>query len=223
MKFWLYSVIILLIISCTKKGKQNNISEITIQNYSFDFPKGYKKVKQNAFNSYVGQISSDSITFIFHFSTHVKPPVISVTQFFDHKEWEPGVLLYIAKKRHIIGGIIFSTPRKATEKDSTIGNGCDYIVNCKFDSVEFEAPIYLPKNMREMTISVDTVFGQYRETYISNDPENGITGVFIKPIQKNTGDNSEAENLSLTTTNLTGSQQKEALKILSSFRLAKSD
>jgi hypothetical protein len=223
MKFWFYSLIILLITSCTDKDMQNDISEIKIQNYSFDFPKGYKKVKQKTFNSYVGQISNDTITFDFHFSNHVLPPVISVTQFFDHKEWEPGVLLYIATKKHIIGGIIFSTPRKATEKDSTIGNGCDYIVKCKSDSLEFEAPIYLPGKMRGMTISADTVFGQYRETYISNDPEKGITGVFIKPIPKNGEVNSEKDALSLTTTNLTGSQQKEVLRIVSSFRLTKSD
>jgi len=223
MKLLFYCLIILPIASCTGKGRQNNNAEISIQNYSFDFPKGYKKVKQQAFNSYVGQISNDTITFQFHFSNHVTAPVVSVAQFLDHKEWEPGVLLYIATNKHIIGGIVFSTPRKATEKDSTIGNGCDYIVNCKSASLEFEAPIYLPQGMRGIIISVDTVFGQYRETYISNDPEQGITGVFIKPIPKNKQVNSAGNALSLTTTNLTESQQKEVLRIFSSFRLTKSN
>lgn len=174
---------------------------------------------RNTFNSYLGQISNDTITFDFHFSNHAQPPVKSVTQFLDHKEWEPGVLLYIATNKHIVGDIAFATPRKATVKDSTIGNGCDYIIKCKFDSLEFEAPIYLPGNMKGMTILVDTVFGQYRETYISNNPKNGITGVFIKPLQKN----SEGDALSLTTKNLTGNQQIEVLRIFSSFRLTKPD
>lgn len=215
----------MLISSCVDQGNQDGTSEITIQKYSFDFPKDYRKVRRKTFNSYMGQISNDTITFDFHFSNHVRPPVKSLTQFFDDEEWKPTVLLDIVTKKNIsdIGSINFLTPRKATERDSSIGDGCDYIVKCKFDSLEFEMPIFLPEKMKGINISSDTIFGQYRETYTSGNPRNGITGIFIRTIPKNRRDSLQADALSLITTNLTKSQQIEVLKILSTFRIKGTD
>src|SRR5688500_14179598 len=142
MRSKLCSLIFLLITSCTDNNDLNGNSEITIQKYSFDFPNSYKKIKKKTFNSYAGEISNDTITISFHYSDHVRRPIKDVEEFFDDEDWKPKVLFEIAAKKNIkdIGNIIFSTPRKATEKDSSIGNGCDYIVKCKYDSLEFEAP-----------------------------------------------------------------------------------
>jgi hypothetical protein len=225
MRFKLCSLIFLFITSCTANGDLNTTSEITIQKYSFDFPNSYKKIKKKTFNSYVGEISNDTITISFHYSDHVNRPIKSVEEIFDDEDWKPKVLFEIAAKKKIkdIGNIFFSTLRKATEKDSTIGNGCDYIVKCQYDSLEFEAPIYLPDKMKGIAITIDTVFGQHRETYIPNDPENGITGVFIKTISASRPGSSRQEALSLTTTKLTKSQQQNILRFLSTFRVKSGD
>lgn len=225
MKFWLYSLIALLFTSCFDKNSETGIKKIEIQKYFFDFPTSYKKVKQKTFNSYVGKISNDTVVFDFHFSDHVRPPIKTTSQFFDDEEWKPKVLLDIATKKNIpdFKNVTFSTPRKAANLDSVVGAGCDYIVSCKFDSLEFEMPIFLPDKMKRIKISIDTIFGQYRETYIPDDPKTGITGVFIKTITRNRRDSLQRDALSLTTTNLTENQQIEVLKILSTFRLKEND
>jgi hypothetical protein len=219
------SVIILLFLSCNNFEKVSSVSEITIQDYSFSFPSNYKKIKRETFNSNVGEISNDTLSFNFHFSDHVQQPVKTLAQFFEDEDWKPAVLLDIATKKYVtnIENLLFSKPRTATEKDSTIGKGCDYVVKCRFDNNEFESPIYLPTEMKGIVISIDTVFGHHRETYKSSNPKNGITGIFIKKIPKNKKDSLQSNALSLTTSNLTVKQQSEVLKICSTIKLRESN
>lgn len=216
MRLILYAVTLFLLQFCSHH-ETRRVKEIKIKKYVFDFPSSFRVIKQKTFNSYIGLISNDTISIEFHFSDHVRPPVQSLSDFFEDEAWKSDVLMHIAPQRKIVNffDVVFFTPRRATEKDSSIGKGCDYIVKCKYDSLEFEAPIYLPEKIKAVKVLIDTIYNQHRETYISENPENGITGLFIKKISKN----QEYEALSLSATKLTKSQQDSLIKIFSTIRL----
>jgi len=221
MKTWFYFFIVLMLQSCTDDNDSTSTTEIKIDKYTFDFPSSYKKFKQKTFNSYMGEISNDTVTLKFHFSNHVQPPIKTPAEFIEDEDWKSNVILEIMRAKQVskISSIQFSKPRPATRNDSTVGRGCDFVVKCNAGKIEFEAPIYLPQKMKGITILIDTTLGQHREIFSSDDPEKGLTGIFLKHIPINRKDSLDRNALSITTTSLTKNKQKDILKILSSFRI----
>ena len=57
-----------LVFGCVHK-LEDNWQTIEIGDYFFDFPNDYKLIKQQGYDSYVGIIKGDSITFNFDFGT----------------------------------------------------------------------------------------------------------------------------------------------------------
>jgi hypothetical protein len=106
----------------------------------------------------------------------------------------------------------------ATSKDSTLGKGCDYVAKCKYEEVTFDFPIYIPKKIKETNISIDTVHNQYRKTVWSKYSSKGVTGIYIRDLKGFEPSMNSYLALSMTTTNLTKTQQEIALKIFKTAR-----
>ena len=153
---YLFGLFITLLLSCGSKKKKG---QILIGIYSFTTPLNYSVVKEKAFNTQLGQIITDSFNLKYEYSNHTKPPILTPQEFIESGVWKADLarVLFIERGLKNAHAIKFLSTRTANKRDSIIGGGCDYVTSCSYDSLVFEAPIYLPKDSKESRFILDTV------------------------------------------------------------------
>ena len=188
---------------------------IEIGEYLFDFPQGFKLVKLQGFDSYVGRIEDDEMSFEFEIGLYYIRLADTPAEYLEKGLWKDRSLVFQGKlNREEMERIEVLNIRPATNQDKILRKNCDYVAKCKLDSIVFEYEICLPPETKGENFIVDTLDNRYRKIIYAKEPENGPTGIYIKNFK-----NSAA--LRMTTTGITIQQQNTALKILKSVRLKK--
>lgn len=213
--------LLVLLIGC---GDQANWETIEIGKYEFDFPPGFELVEERGIDSYVGRVVSDSMSFGFDYGYYSSDFAQTPDEYLEEGDWRYTLWYRFAKS-----GITYdatNTPgveiidiRPATNQDSAIGKGCDYVARCKYDTTEYDYPVYIPNGIKQLNFEIDTFGIQYRKIVIAQDPEHGITGIYLRDLNGYNQSMNSYLALSMATGNLTKQQQEIALKIFRSGRL----
>lgn len=159
------------------------------------------------------------MTLHYEFSNHTQPPVLTPEEFMEQGEWKPAVARDLfGKGLEYVHKIEFLSTRPAGAKDSAACKGCDYMVYGRYDSLAFEAPIYLPEATKQSRFLIDTVDNVQRKIFLAKDPWVGITGVYLKRITPEPIQTNNFYALSMTATNLTKSGQDTLVKLFLTAR-----
>ncbi len=225
MKTILTYTIALLLFSCeqTEKKPDRELNTIEIGDYLFDFPPDFKLVKEMGIDSYVGEIIGDSMRFVFDFGYYSNSFELTPQDYLDKGHWQ-----FTIPYQFMEEGITYdhtNTPkvdiisiRPATNQDSTLGKGCDYVAKCIHNNTEFDFAIYLPGEIKRMNFAIDTIDNQYRKIVWTKAPYKGKTGIYIKDLDGFNESINGYLSLTMATTTLTSEQQEMALKIFKTGR-----
>lgn len=201
-------------------GCRPDTGHITIGDYRVDLSDSFKVEKGKAFNTETGIIKGKGITLHYEFSNHTQPPVLTPQEFMEQGEWRPIVARDLFNKGlKEIHKIEFLSTRPAGSNDSATYKGCDYIVSCRYDSLSFELPVYLPKETKQSRFLVDTFDNVYRKLFLAADLRDGETGIYLKRITPDAMRTNNVYALSITTTNVTKAQQDTLLKFFRGIKL----
>jgi len=225
MKRLLTFTILLLLLSCgqTEKKSDGQWKTIEVGDYLFDFPPDFELVEEKGIDSYVGKIKGDSMSFRVDFGYYSNDFGQTPQEYIDNGFWR-----YAIPHKFMKAGITYDQTnmpkvdvlniRPATIQDSIIAKGCDHVAKCKHDSIEFDFPVYIPDEIKQLNFIIDTVDNQYRKIVLAKDPQRGTTGIYIKDLDGFNESMNSYLALSMSTTNLTIDQQETALKILKTGR-----
>lgn len=221
MRLLTYFIFLGLFAGCSDKTKYKNI---TIRNYSFNFPHDFDLNKETGTDSYVGKIKGDSIVFGYDFGYYSDSFTETAQQYIDSKFW-----LHDVGVRFLKEGITYDNNnypkveltnlRQATKDDSTKFKNVDFVATCKHDSLTFEYAILLPDNIKRYIIKVDTVQNHLRKIIIAKDPLKGLTGIYLKELKGFNESLNSTLALSMVAQGLTKAQQDIVLKIFSTVRI----
>ena len=227
MKRLLNFTILLFLLSCgqTEKKTDGQWQIIEVGDYLFDFPPDFELVEENGIDSYVGKIKGDSLWFGFDFGYYSNGFEQTPQEYLDKGYWRLTLFHQFIKE-----GVTYDQTnplkvdviniRPATIQDSIIGKGCDYIAKCKHGSIEYDLPIYIPKNIKQTNFMIDTIDNQYRKIVFAKNPTKGTTGIYLRDLDGFNKSMNSYLALSLATrSKLTKKQQETAIKIFKTGRL----
>lgn len=225
MKIRLTLISLLLVYGCVGVEKKSSPDWKTIEvgDYLLDFPEDFTLEPEQGEDSYVGKITGDSIEFFFDFGYYSSTLGETLEEYLKDGSWQMHLSFRFMKPDITYGPNNFPKVdileiRPATLQDSTVGGGCDYIAKCKHEQTEFEYPVYIPREIKEINYEIDTVDNLYRKIVWSKDPQKEITGIYVRELdQPDTVMNSH-KALSMATSNLTAKQQEISLKIFKTVR-----
>ncbi|TPE46110.1 hypothetical protein [Pontibacter mangrovi] len=215
MKRLLILLFLLPIISCNpvKHKETENLEIISIGKYSFKLPADFKLIEETGIDSYVGRIEGDSISFFFDYGVYSNELAPTPEQYLEDSTW-----VKYASYQFMESGKTYNVDmlpkgdvlsmRKAHVQDSLRWKGSEYVATGRHGEYIFDFPIYLPEEIKEHDISVDTIDNQYRKIVKAKNPKMGITGIYIKPINSDTA-------LTMVADSLSESQQELVARILS--------
>ena len=215
---YLLVLFVIVLFSCNDGRKER---QFRIGTYSFTSHIDFKTVKEDAFNTEVGRIVTDSFSLKYEYSSHTKDPILTPHEFIESDMWKADLtrVLFFEKGLKNSYELRFLSKRTADEKDSLIGKGCDFIVSCSVDSIVFDAPIYLPTDTKETRFIVDTIGNSYRKIFLANNPWEGRTGIYLQEIPKKAQQTNIYYSLLIWTEHLTKNQQTALLKILQTAKV----
>ncbi len=219
-------ILIFLAISCSNESlntPHTNWKTIAVGGYIFDFPPGFKLIEEQGEDSYVGKVKGDSIEFTFDFGRYTGQQQTS-EEYLANGDWK-----FDLAERFMKPGVSYgqdNTPkvavlniRPATVKDSLLSGGCDYVARCRHDTTEFDYPVFLPEEMKELLFAVDTVNNQYRKIVYTNRPQYNGAEIYIRGIKSFDSSINNYLALGMGAGNLTKKQLKLALEIFNTVRV----
>jgi hypothetical protein len=217
MKSFLYFTLLLLLFACgsgTMHKSQKNLIKIGV--YEFNFPGNFKLIEEGGIDSYVGKVVGDSIALHFDYGYYSNPLVQTVEEYLAEGLWKMSIPVKFMKP-----GITYDNNneprvdiigiRAAGIKDSLTFGGADLIANCRHDSILFEYPIYIPKEVKQHIVKEDSLGSYFRKTVIAKDPGIGTTGIYLR--------NANNVALVLYTNRLTKLQQDKVINIFSTLQI----
>lgn len=222
----LFAISILIILSgCAPKSPKpdGQWSAIEVGDYIFDFPPDFNLVEEKGIDSYVGRIQGDSLQLYFDFGYYSDDFEPTPGEYLEKGLWRLSLSTRfmqnnITYDQTNIPKVDVLNIRPATTQDSTLGKGCDYVATCKHERTEFDFPVYLPQEIKQLEFIVDTFANQYRKIVLAKDPKKGITGVYLRDLYSYNASINNGLALSMSADELTKKQQEMVLKIFKTGR-----
>lgn len=224
-KLLLFLLPILFGCNTSQKRADGEWKTIVVGAYEFDFPPDFKLIPEEGIDSYVGRVEGDSIRFGFDYGVYTNKLTQTPDEYLEDGEWKYHILPYL----HLKSGVTYHqndipkvevlsvTP--LTETDSLYCKGCEYLVKYKIDSTTIHYfRIALSEEVKNTNFEVDTIENHYRKIQWAKDPQEGLTGIYLKDLKEFQASENWFHALQMSTSNLTPNQQETVLKILRSAR-----
>ncbi|MEM9672884.1 MAG: hypothetical protein AAF992_09840 [Bacteroidota bacterium] len=228
MRQHLYILVGFVILSCSINTGNNEWKTIEIGDYQFDFPSDFKLAKERGIDSYVGKIKGDSLWLAFDFGYYSSSFAKTPEELLKEESWR-----WEAAYQFMENGVTYDNKnypkietlsiRPADSQDSSYERGVDYIATCIYEDTTFEYPIFIPAETEEVTFKIDTIGNSFRKIVIASDPKKGITGIYLRDLDGFNESINSYLALSMSTSNLTETQQELVLKIFDTGRLIREE
>lgn len=223
-KFAVATLAIIFLLGCNATNQSaEDWKSITIGYNVFDFPGDFELITEKGIDSYVGKIKNDSMQFTFDFGMYTNSLEKSPEEYLQNGSWREDLSLRfmedgVTYNQNTLPKVKVLLIRPATLKDSLLGKGCDYVANCQHAATQFNHPIYLPNEIKQLNFLIDTVDHHYKKVVWTKAPIKGAASIYLKKLNS---DNLNAQSLALSmySSSLTAKQQEMALKIFKSVRV----
>lgn len=199
-----------------------------IGSYQFRVPSNFELIEERGIDSYVGKIQGDSLQLAFDFGYYSSSLAKTPEEFLEEENWR-----WEAAYQFMESGVTYDNNnypkietvdiRPVSKDDSIVERGVDYIAICTYNDSTFEYPIFLPEETEEVTFHLDTIDNCARRIVVAHDPKKGVTGINLRDLNGFNKSMNSYLSLSLSTSNLTESQQALVLKIFDTGRLIKKE
>ncbi|MBD3635706.1 MAG: hypothetical protein HUJ25_00055 [Crocinitomicaceae bacterium] len=218
--------IAVLLVACSQGSSSENetTSEETIIQigpYQFDFPSEFALVTEKGIDSNVGKIESDSITLRFDYGHYSNKLILSIDEYLSSYSWEMDLHNRFSKPEDI--DYTKSPPeveifevREATETDSSFGFLPDYIVTFEYEENKYSEPIFISEENKNHKLRVDTIKNHFRKIVQADNPETGVTGIYLSDYQNVNTNIGTPKSLSMSTTGISRSQQDLLIRVFES-------
>lgn len=171
-----YCLIITVLAACG----DNNTSENDIGQYKLTFPTGFKLVKKNGTDSYVGEITYDTTSISFDYGYYSNSLDPSLVEYVNEDIWKRQVYLKQVSngKNHGINKAIFDIHliNYNLDKSGMYQLQFEY----KGDSLEYH--VHNPRHLNDCAFIEDTIDGHYKKIVISNQHDNSYIGLYMKDL-----------------------------------------
>ncbi len=216
-------LIILSLISCNSKNRNGDY--ISIDEYSFAFPNDFKLTERNGIDSYVGNISNDSIRLSFDYGYYSNSLIETEKEFLESNTWrhEPSYQFMEPGKSYTdenMPKVEIIDIQKPNLKELQLNPNTDFVASCQYKDSVFTYPFSIPDKIKSVEIIEDTVFNYYRKIVIAKNPKSGMTGIYMRNLNSYSESINSYLSLSMVTNNLTSEEQIEIVKIFESIRMS---
>jgi hypothetical protein len=108
--------------------------------------------------------------------------------------------------------------RPSNKTDSSLAKGCDYVAHCAFKHYQFDLPVFIPLEIKNHNVKVDTIQHHFRRLVYPKKTRTGIVGVYMRDERGNMFNSNTYPALVISTGNLNMQQQSLAMAIVATLR-----
>jgi len=108
--------------------------------------------------------------------------------------------------------------RACVKRDSSFAGGCDLIASCIYKGDKFYLPVYIPQEIKDHVVKIDTVQGYYHRVVYPKKGFSGTTGVYMRKAKVDNSPGMLYNSMVICTHNLNNAQQALATEILTTVR-----
>jgi hypothetical protein len=108
--------------------------------------------------------------------------------------------------------------RPCTKSDSSFAGGCDLITSCIYKKDQFELPVYIPKEVKNHVVTIDTLQGYYHRSVHPRKGFKGMTGVYMRKAKVDQSPGLLHNSMVIGIHDLSEKQQALAMEIIATLR-----
>ncbi|WDF76045.1 hypothetical protein PQ469_19325 [Mucilaginibacter sp. KACC 22773] len=225
------ALLIVLLFGCNIKPKQKTVpppppkpgwKTIDLDEFVIDVPDYFTLKFEKGIDSQPGSLKGKDFDLLFDYGRFCDTLVMSEQEYIRQGWWkDEGITRFVNKRLHPDINWIktqVTQTKPCNKSDSTFARGCDLIASCVYKSYKFKLPIFIPQEVKNHTVILDTIQRHYRRLVIPKKGLKGITGIYMRKQEAHMFSGISANAIVMATRNLTDAQQALAKEIFLTLR-----
>jgi hypothetical protein len=196
----------------------------TIDLYQFviDVPDYFNLKLERGIDSQPGSLKGKDFDLLFDYGRFCDTLVMSEQEYIRQGWWkEEAIIRFVNSRLHpnIDDRKTQATKiRPCNKRDSAFARGCDFIASCTYKKDKFNLPIFIPQDVKNHTVLLDTIQRHYRRLVIPKKGLKGITGIYMRKQEAHMFSGIGANAIVMAARNLNEAQQTLAREIFLTLR-----
>lgn len=213
-----------LLIACTFGCSKTKPGWKTIDmgEYLIDVPNDFNLKTEKGIDSQPGRLQGKDFTFWYDYGAYSDTLISTSQEYIKKGFWkDEAIIMYLSQKRY--PDVDWSETkvlryRPSSKTDSAFAAGCDYIAHCAFKQSKFDLPIFIPSEIKNHIIKIDTIQHHYRRMVYPKQLGAGRVGVYMRDEKGSIFTSNTYPALVIAAHNLNARQQALAIEIVATLR-----
>jgi hypothetical protein len=156
---------------------------VDMSEYLIDVPDDFNLKIEKGIDSQPGVLRGTDIDLYFDYGPYGDTLVMTKQEYLHRGFWKDyAIIRFLDKRLHPnvdwVKTRVLSV-RPSVKSDSAFAGGSDLIASCAYKDDRFDLPVYIPREIKNQIVKIDTVEGYYRRMVYPRQGVKGITGVYM--------------------------------------------
>jgi hypothetical protein len=220
--------IVLLIICVFGCGKARpGWKTIDMGEYLIDAPEDFNLKYEKGIDSQPGFLKGKDFALFYDYGPYGDTLVMTKQEFLRKGFWKDEAIMRFLnyKLRTHVDWVKTKVEsfRPCTNSDSSFAGGCDLMASCIYLKYRFILPVYIPQEIKNHVVKIDTLDGYYRRLVSPRQGVKGIVGVYMRKAAVDRSPGVLYNSIVIGAQNLNAKQQAVALEIVKRLRAKPTD
>ncbi|MFA6249519.1 MAG: hypothetical protein WC615_21450 [Mucilaginibacter sp.] len=195
---------------------------IDMGEYLIDVPDDFNLKIEKGIDSQPGVLKGNNLDLYYDYGPYGDTLVMTKQEFLIKGFWkDEAIIRFLSYKQHpdvdwFTTKVISLRP--CVKGDSSFAAGCDLIASCIYKKDKFDLPVYIPQEIKNHVVKIDTIDGYYHRLVFPRKSFKGITGVYMRKAKVDNSPGILHNSIVIRSRRLNDKQQALAIAIIATLR-----
>ncbi|SEO59301.1 hypothetical protein [Mucilaginibacter sp. OK283] len=195
---------------------------INLHDFVIDVPDYFTLKFEKGIDSQPGSLKGKDFDLSFDYGWYCDTLVMSEQEYIRRGWWkEEAIIRFVNSTLHPNiddRKTQLTQIRPCNKSDSAFARGCDFIAACTYKKDKFKLPIFIPQEVKNHIVKLDTIQRHYRRLIMPKKGLKGITGIYMRKQEAHMFSGISANAIVMDAHNLSEAQQALAKEIFLTLR-----
>jgi hypothetical protein len=195
---------------------------IDMGEYLIDVPNNFNLKTERGIDSQPGILKGGGFDLYYDYGPYCDTLVMTQQEYLRKGFWKDEAIMHFLnfRLRNSVDWVKTQVTafRPCTKSDSAYAGGCDLIASCIYKADQFDLPVYIPQDIKNHVVKIDTIQGYYHRVIYPKRGSSGRTGVYMRKAKVDHSPGMLYNSIVIETRSLKNQQQALAMEIVATLR-----